>query len=112
MKIAPTLLLTSLCLLSAGAYAAESGDVKTAKKCLAYGKRVMKNNPDMMIVLNQAKIKNEGIQINRYEEKVGKQYVSSEVVATVSSSQEILGSVLCLYESDIKPLYFHYTPFE
>lgn len=112
MKIVPALLMTSLCLASIGANAAESGDIKTAKDCLAYGKRVMKNNPDMMVALNQAKIKNEGIQINRYEEKVGKQPVSSEVVATISSSQEIRGSILCLYESDKKPLYFHYTPFE
>ncbi len=112
MKIVSALLMTSLCLASIGANAAESGDVTTAKECLAYGKRVMKDNPDMMVVLNQAKIENEGIQINRYEENVGRQPVSTEVVATINSSQEILGSILCLYESDKKPLYFHYTPFE
>lgn len=109
MKFTSRLLIASVLLLSMGSFAVHASDVNIANQCLAYGKRAMKDNPEMMILLGQAKISEESIQVNNYSQALGKQFISTELVAKIHSGQERSGNILCLFESDNKPLYFHLT---
>ncbi|MDK9358914.1 hypothetical protein QQF54_09615 [Lelliottia sp. V106_10] len=109
MKFTTCLLNVCVILLCAGGFAVHASDISTANQCLAYGKRAMKENPQMMNLLSQSKIIAESIQINNYSQALGKQFISTELVAKIHSDQEKLGSILCLFESDDKPLYFHLT---
>lgn len=111
MKYTTTLLSTCLLLLCTGGFV-HASDTNTANQCLAYGKRIMKDNPEMMSLLSQAKIAEESIQVNNYSKALGKQFISTELVAKIHSDQEKLGSILCLFESDAEPLYFHLTLME
>ncbi|OUE53911.1 hypothetical protein AZ003_002818 [Citrobacter freundii] len=109
MKFTTCLLNASVILLCAGGFAAHASDISTANQCLAYGKRVMKENPQMMNLLSQAKIIAESIQVNNYSQALGKQFISTELVAKIHSGEDRAGNILCLFESDDKPLYFHLT---
>ncbi|HHW9302637.1 TPA: hypothetical protein ACU3BK_004749 [Salmonella enterica] len=112
MKFTTRFLLTSVLLLSMGSFAVYASDISMANQCLAYGKRVMKDNQEMMTLLSQAKINEESVQINNYSKALGKQFISTELVAKIHSDQEQPGNILCLFESDDKPLYFHLTLME
>ncbi len=106
MRITSTLLLSTIMVYSGTALA----NTSMAENCLAYGKKVMKDSPKVLLILNQAIIDKDHAFENKYDEKVGSQYISTELVADIHSQQEKLGSILCLF--DQKPLYFKYQPAE
>lgn len=92
-----------------GSTAVQAGD--SGQACLAYGKQVMKNSPDMMNVLNQVIIKDDDIRESYYDGNIGKQHIATEIIINAHSSQEVFGKMLCLLEND-KPLYFTFIPAE
>jgi hypothetical protein len=112
MKITEGFLAVTLILLSGATFAADSTSVHIANECLAYGKQEMKENPDMLNTLNEASVVAETIQVNKYDRKVGSQMVSTELVAEINSGEDNLGTILCLFESDSKPLYFFFDSLE
>jgi hypothetical protein len=114
MNYPKILYLIGLSLISAFTFTAKASEMQVAKQCLYYGKKVMKDSPDVLYALNQAKVGNEDgdVQLNIYDRKVGRQNISTELVAKIHSNQEKLGTILCLFESDREPLYFHYSPSE
>lgn len=99
--------------LMLGALSCSAGAMATSveQSCLDYGKKMMKDNPDMVALLKQAKIDSSSVIIERFEGKVGKQPVSTEVTAKINSAQEKLGTIFCLINND-SPLYFHYFSVE
>lgn len=109
MKFILRLFIVSVLLLPVGSFSVLASGISMANDCLSYGKRVMKDNPEMINLLGQVKISGDNIQVNNYSQMLGKQFISRELVAIVNNGQERSGSILCLYESDNKPLYFHLT---
>ncbi|AWH89566.1 hypothetical protein [Limnobaculum parvum] len=105
MKVIKLFLMIGALSCSAGAMA-----TTVEQSCLDYGKKVMKQNPDMVSLLRQAKIDPQDVVVERFEGKVGKQPVSTVVTAKIHSTQEKLGTIFCLVNNS--PLYFHYIPIE
>lgn len=101
------LLALALCLTTSGAFAASAD----AESCLQYGKTVMANNPDMLEMLSQARIVPDSAIAARYNGSVGSQTISTEVSARLQDEQEILGTMLCLFDAD-RPLYFWFNGLE
>ncbi|MBK5144947.1 hypothetical protein I2494_14710 [Budviciaceae bacterium BWR-B9] len=106
MKAIKIFLMIGALLCSAGAMA-----TSVEQSCLNYGKKVMRDNPDMLALLKQANIEPSSVMIERFDGKVGKQSVSTEVTAKINSAQEKLGTIFCLVNND-SPLYFHYFSVE
>lgn len=99
--------------LMVGALSCSAGAMATSveQSCLNYGQKVMKENPDMVSLLGQAKIDPSSVITERFDGKVGKQPVSTVVTAKINSEQEKLGTIFCLVNND-SPLYFHYIAVE
>lgn len=109
MKFLTTFLFSSLMMICTGGFAAHASEMSMANHCLNYGKQVMKDNPEIMSLLSQAKITEGSVQVNNYSTSLGKQFISTELVAEIHRAQEKTGGILCLFESDTTPLYFHLT---
>lgn len=101
------LLALALCLASSGAFAASAD----ANACLQYGKTVMANNADMLEMLSQARIVPDSAVAAHYNGAVGSQAISTEVSARLQDEQEVVGTMLCLFDAD-RPLYFWFNGLE
>lgn len=112
MKIKVILYCLAFSLCCAGDNFAYASDTSLARTCLDYGKSVMKQNPDVLNRLRQANVVVEDIQVNDFSSKIGSQYISTELIATLYGRQEKQGRILCLMNSDEKPLYFNFMPHE
>ncbi|WP_400589721.1 hypothetical protein [Pseudomonas aeruginosa] len=75
-----------------------------AQLCLNYAKEQFSQNPDVAYKLNQSRLNRDDIQENLFNGMVGKQPVSTEVVLELHSEQEVLGTLLCLFDGR-KPIY-------
>lgn len=88
---------------------AHASDMSMASRCLGYGQQAMKDNPETVAMLRQATITGGTLQVNRYTQWLGKQFISTELSAEIQSNSIKRGNILCLFGSDTAPLYFHLT---
>ncbi|HEL4110606.1 TPA: hypothetical protein UM343_000715 [Stenotrophomonas maltophilia] len=106
MKATKIALLTALASFS-GFCAARQPD--PGMQCLAYAKVQYRENKDMQHDLLQASIEEDDVELSRYDARVGTQHISSEVLISIHSQQEVLGKLLCLFNDD-QPIYAKYLP--
>nr|WP_199048030.1 hypothetical protein [Dyella sp. ASV24] len=99
MKPTYLLLAASLLAMSANATAGSA-----EQDCLSYGKKIMKDNPEMLNMLSQVSVRPEDVQQNIFDDNVGTQHVATELMINAHSKQEVFGKILCLQNND-KTLY-------
>ncbi|MFD1560523.1 hypothetical protein ACFSHT_33610 [Paraburkholderia silviterrae] len=86
----------------------ENSDFGTAQRCLAYGKKVMAKNTEMLALLNRSTIVRKSVTENRYDEPVGRQHIGTEISAELRDGNQPTALILCLLYD--KPLYFFMHP--
>ncbi|TFZ45019.1 hypothetical protein E5C33_11115 [Stenotrophomonas maltophilia] len=106
MKVHTFALLTALASFS-GSCAAAQPDLGV--QCLAYAKTQYGENEDVQHELSQASPDENDTEVSRYDASVGTQRISSEVLVSIHSQQEVLGTLLCLFNDD-QPIYAKYLP--
>ncbi|MDR3097482.1 MAG: hypothetical protein LBV73_10445 [Paraburkholderia sp.] len=111
MKRFPLALGLASLLFAGVAYAdtAQADDFGTARSCLAYGKKRMADNGDMLALLDRSKIDRQSVREERYDDQVGSQHIATQVSAGLRDGQRRTGLILCLFENG-KPLYFYVHP--
>lgn len=93
------------CFLTPAAYAqTTSTELTLVQRCLDEAKKELKENPEGLAALNALKIVPDSVQVERYDRKIGRQHIATQLTATLRSATKPSVMLLCLLEED-KPLF-------
>ncbi|HFF9487627.1 hypothetical protein PTR91_15160 [Serratia bockelmannii] len=97
------------CLHAQAAKNQTTDTIPLAQLCLSYAKTQFQQNPNVTYMLNQSRLNSDDVQENLFNNNVGKQSVSTEVVLDLHSKQEVFGTLLCLFDGR-NPIYSFFAP--
>ena len=75
-------------------------DRQMAKQCLSEIQTLYKTNPEAAALLEGARVKDNTVELDRYDAKIGSQHIASELKATVERRDRVVGQILCLLDED------------
>ncbi|GGD38794.1 hypothetical protein ACP26F_01250 [Franconibacter pulveris 1160] len=81
-----------------------STELTLVQRCLDEAKKELKENPEGLTALNALKIVPDSVQVERYDRKIGRQHIATQLTATLRSATKPSVMLLCLLEED-KPLF-------
>lgn len=102
MELKYIYVIVALLLCSGLAYANDYND-DVVKKCFDFG---IKQNGENAKILDITHFKKNSIIINRFDRKLGKQYISTEIMGKIYKSEKEQWRFVCLLEDSDHVQYF------
>ena len=81
-----------------------SAELTLVQRCLDEAKKEFKDNPEGLALFNQVKVVPDSVTVERYDRKIGRQHIATQLTATLRSPTKPSTMLLCLLEED-KPLF-------